>query len=75
MEFLHLEWIETGVEMSLERKSPMSTGGFGRELIEKALPFQLDARTTYRLTDDGVECTIDLPVRRISQGGNERSEP
>ena len=75
VEFLHLEWIETGVEMSLERKSPMSAGGFGRELIEKALPFQLDARTTYRLTDDGVECTIDLPVRRISQGGNERSEP
>jgi len=36
--------------------------GYGRELIERALPYQLQAETTYALTSDGVRCTITLPV-------------
>lgn len=36
--------------------------GAGRELIERALPYQLGARTTYAIHADGVHCTIALPV-------------
>jgi hypothetical protein len=36
--------------------------GQGRELIEKALPYQLKAKTTYSLGTDGVHCTISIPV-------------
>ena len=54
---LHVEWRESGVEM------PATTGsGYGRELIERALPYQLEARTHYELTGDGVHCTITVPL-------------
>lgn len=36
--------------------------GHGRDLIERALPYQLDARTSYALGADGVRCTIALAV-------------
>jgi len=36
--------------------------GYGRELIERALPYQLDARTHYELTGDGVHCTITVAL-------------
>jgi two-component sensor histidine kinase len=56
--WLHVDWKESGVEM------PTSVGGTGqgRELIERALPYQFDARTTFALEADGVHCTISLPV-------------
>jgi two-component sensor histidine kinase len=38
--------------------------GYGRELIERALPYALGARTAYELSRDGVRCTIDLPLER-----------
>jgi two-component system CheB/CheR fusion protein len=40
---------------------PQHTGQ-GRELIEKALPYQFDAQTTFAMEPDGVHCTISLPV-------------
>ena len=61
---LALEWIETGLEHAPAR--PALAGrdsGYGRELIEKALPHALDARTSYVLTASGVRCTIDVAVR------------
>jgi two-component sensor histidine kinase len=36
--------------------------GYGRELIERALPYQLMAQTSYELGADGVRCTIDVPL-------------
>lgn len=42
--------------------------GFGRELIEQALPYQLGAMTTYAFTDEGVHCTLLVPI----DGGVER---
>ena len=33
-----------------------------RELIERALPYQLSARTSYTVNPDGVHCAISLPV-------------
>lgn len=37
-------------------------GGYGRELIERALPYQLGAETAFELTPEGARCTITLPV-------------
>ena len=35
----------------------------GRVLIERALPYQLGAKTTFELGSDGVRCTIDIPFQ------------
>jgi two-component sensor histidine kinase len=56
--WLHLDWRESGVEMP---SSPQATGQ-GRALIEQALPYQFGAHTTFVLEEDGVHCTISLPV-------------
>lgn len=59
--WLHIDWRESGVTMpSPDVQSRRS--GQGRELIERALPYQLNARTTYLLGPDGVHCTIAIPV-------------
>jgi two-component sensor histidine kinase len=60
--WLHIDWRETGVRMPPPR--PPSQG---RELIERALPYQLDARTTFALTEDGVHCTISVPVSSLTE--------
>ena len=59
--WLHIEWRETGVIMAPIGAAPRSTG-HGRELIERALPYQLSAKTSYELGRDGVYCTISLAV-------------
>jgi PAS domain S-box-containing protein len=56
--WLKLDWKESGVEMP---PLPHRTGQ-GRELIERALPYQFDAQTTFTMEADGVHCTISLPV-------------
>ncbi|WP_062225706.1 PAS domain-containing sensor histidine kinase [Aureimonas frigidaquae] len=57
--WLFIDWRETGVRMP----AGMAEGkGQGRELIERALPYQLGARTDFDLTPDGVHCTIAMPV-------------
>lgn len=58
---LHVEWRESGVAMPGEAAASPD-GGYGRELIERALPYQLGAETTYALGPDGVRCTIEMPV-------------
>jgi PAS domain S-box-containing protein len=40
--------------------------GYGRELIERALPYQLGARTRYELRPQGVRCEIDAPLEGAS---------
>lgn len=59
--WLHVDWRETGVTMPREHVEPQP-GGHGRELIEHALPYQLDAKTSFTLHSDGVHCTILLPI-------------
>lgn len=59
--WLHIDWKESGVAMPPAGSAPQGTGQ-GRELIERALPYQLRARTSYRLGSDGVHCTISIPV-------------
>jgi two-component sensor histidine kinase len=58
---LHVEWIEEGVPIVPSRPPSLGTG-FGRELIEHALPYQLKAKTRYELRADGVRCTIIAPI-------------
>lgn len=36
--------------------------GYGRILIEKALPYQLGAEISYEMTAEGVHCTIIPPL-------------
>jgi two-component system CheB/CheR fusion protein len=57
---LHVEWRESGVKM--EEPSLRRAGGYGRELIERALPYQLQAQTSYVLGPEGVHCTITVPL-------------
>ncbi len=59
---LQVEWSETGVADMPEDGAEAQGSGYGRTLIEKALPYQLGAITTYELRPDGVRCTIDLPL-------------
>ena len=62
-ERLALEWREIGLDRSREAQSPVTKqGGYGRELIERALPYVLQARTTYKLGETDLLCTIDLPL-------------
>lgn len=58
--WLNVDWRESGVVMP-DAESPRGTGQ-GRQLIERALPFQLKAKTTYELGSDGVHCTMALPI-------------
>ena len=58
--WLHIDWRESGVVMP--PASSAGGRGQGRELIERALPYQLSASTTYALGPDGVHCTIAIPV-------------
>jgi len=59
--WLQLDWKESGVEMPPLDAKPQGSGQ-GRELIERVLPYQFDARTTFALEADGVHCTISLPA-------------
>jgi two-component sensor histidine kinase len=59
--WLHIDWKESGVEMPPLGAKPQGSGQ-GRELIERVLPYQFDARTTFAMEADGVHCTISLPT-------------
>ncbi len=61
--WLHIDWRESGVAMPPNgRKS--TGGGQGRELLERALPYQLKARTSFELGSDGIHCTISIPASK-----------
>jgi two-component system CheB/CheR fusion protein len=63
---LHVEWREQGVGIGCAPDAVRSRG-YGRELIEAALPYQLGAQTTYDLGVDGVLCTISVPLADASE--------
>lgn len=60
--WLSLDWIEHGATAPAEANP--ARRGYGRELIEEALPYSLGARTRYDLGPDGARCTIELPLER-----------
>lgn len=55
-----LEWHETGVVMP--EPGAARRKGYGSELIERALPYQLRAQTRLEYRDDGVFCAISVPI-------------
>lgn len=56
---LSLAWKESGVEMQGRGRLRK---GFGTELMERLLPYQLGARTTQAFEPDGLRSTIELPL-------------
>ncbi|AWN54310.1 PAS domain S-box protein [Methylobacterium sp. 17Sr1-1] len=63
--WLHVDWRERHVAMPAGPRE----NGSGRELIERVLPYQLGAETTYALRADGVHCTMALPVSTQQAAG------
>ena len=59
---LQIDWREAGVALGARLADIEARRGYGRELIERALPYQLQAETTYAIRPDGVCCTISLPI-------------
>ena len=54
-----LHWDESAVQMPTGADR---TRGFGTELIERALPYQLSAETRLDFGEDGVHCTVRVPT-------------
>jgi PAS domain S-box-containing protein len=66
---LHVDWEESGVTVPEPEAGTSRRRGYGRELIECALPYQFDAQTHYELGRDGVRCIVDLPLTEQHRGG------
>jgi len=68
---LHWRWRESGVGIALP--TPQRRG-FGQELIERVLPYELGARTSLTFAPGGARCEIELPVneRTTSSGDADR---
>ena len=60
--WLRIEWRESGVPGMPQLGAPPTAGGYGRELIERALPYQLGARTNYAFGPGGVHCSVAVPI-------------
>jgi two-component sensor histidine kinase len=60
---LHLEW----QEMDGPPVSPPRRRGFGSHLIEQALAGDLDGEVRLHFPSEGVRCSMDLPLNRISR--------
>jgi len=58
---LVIEWIERGVPGRVTRER----NGFGGELVERALPYELSATTVLVFEPGGVRCTLRLPVAKV----------
>ena len=71
--WLRIDWRESGVVMPVTGEKPTGSGQ-GRALIERALPYQLSAKTTYVLGPDGVHCTITIPTSASLSEGKEEHE-
>ncbi len=59
---VNLDWRESGV--ALPGGGQPARQGYGRELIERALPYQLGAETRLEFGGDGVRCRIAVPIAR-----------
>ena len=59
---LKLEWRESGVAMP-DHGKPVRRG-FGLDLIERGLPYQLGATTNVSFSPDGLVCNLVLPLAK-----------
>jgi PAS domain S-box-containing protein len=58
---VRLTWHEEGIHGPLPNETVKY--GYGRVLVEQALPYSLGARTSYELTGSALRCTIELPLQ------------
>jgi PAS domain S-box-containing protein len=56
-----LNWAERGVTIK-EATTGRARKGYGSELIERALPYQLGAETKLEFAPDGVRCALIVPL-------------
>ena len=63
-----LDWRESGVAIS--QSSQPQRKGYGMELIQRALPYQLNAKTDLQFGEDGVRCLIAVPVTVRHEGAS-----
>ena len=61
---LNIDGRESGVSIT-DPNSALQNSGYGRELIERALPYQLNARTQYEICPTDVHCVIDVPTSGV----------
>jgi PAS domain S-box-containing protein len=61
-----ISWRESGVAMP--EHGDRVRRGYGTELITRALPYQLKAKTELIYGPDGVRCTIAVPVKEAEHG-------
>jgi two-component sensor histidine kinase len=59
---LGLIWSETGLTISPDR---IGKRGYGRSLIENALPFAFGGVSQYLFTSDGIQCSLSIPMKRV----------
>ncbi|WMD22456.1 CheR family methyltransferase [Achromobacter seleniivolatilans] len=57
-EHLILDWTESGVPVAPDA----TRRGYGRDLIEQSLAFNLGAKATLTFKQDGIVCRIDMPI-------------
>jgi PAS domain S-box-containing protein len=58
-ERLKLVWAESGVDMTTSRPDRQ---GFGLELLQRTLPYDLRAETKLEFGADGIRFTLDMPL-------------
>jgi two-component sensor histidine kinase len=61
---LAIEWREHGT--ASEKDACEARKGFGRSLIEQALPYQLDAQTRLEFLPDGLFCSVTIGLERTA---------
>jgi two-component sensor histidine kinase len=59
---VRIDWVEGGVNPLSETTS--ARRGFGRVLLEDALPRQLGAKTNFELRNEGLICFLQIPLMR-----------
>jgi two-component system CheB/CheR fusion protein len=69
---LRWRWIESNV--SITQTAPRRRG-FGSELVERLLPYELGAVTRYTIADDGARVEVDLPIDERTAVGVARMPP
>jgi PAS domain S-box-containing protein len=68
-----LDWRESGVTMPAA--TPQRRSGYGTQLIERALPYELGAATRLEFAPQGVRCRIEVPLAPPSTEALEAGAP
>ncbi len=57
---MKIDWVEIG----LDTVPDMNAGGFGRQLIERAAPHQLNGEASLDFGDDALRCCLKFPLEQ-----------